>query len=272
MLLSRKVSLSLFLAILALAPLGFRPLPALAAEAGPSHAQKAAPHPQKAPALLGRPHGKVSPVIDAHSALPNTDQMPVAAGVTVITRQEIAANHYDSVAEALTYAPGVTVTGGVVNTSQRIVRIDGDERVAVFIDGHRMNLESGLTNGRSTYDLDMAVPPSAIERIEVIRGMADGGYLNYDTPGGAINIVTRKGRDHQVRRKEPGVPMTAGAGAPIWKAAPKAGAGWPPEAVPTWMPSTTGTLPAAGTPCPIPPGTGGKCSTDSTGSSPIPPP
>lgn len=54
MLLSRKVSLSLFLAILALAPLGFRPLPALAAEAGPSHAQKAAPHPQKAPALLGK--------------------------------------------------------------------------------------------------------------------------------------------------------------------------------------------------------------------------
>ena len=199
MLLSRKVSLSLFLAILALAPLGFRPLPALAAEAGTSHAQKAAPHPQKAPALLGRPHGKVSPVIDAHSAVANTDLMPVAAGVTVITRQEIAANHYDSVAEALTYAPGVTVTGGVVNTSQRIVRIDGDERVAVFIDGHRMNLESGLTNGRSTYDLDMAVPPSAIERIEVIRGMADGGYLNYDTPGGAINIVTRKGRDHQVR-------------------------------------------------------------------------
>ena len=199
MLLSRKVSLSLFLAILALAPLGFRPLPALAAEAGLSHAQKAAPHPQKAPALLGRPHGKASPVINAHSAVTNTDLMPVAAGVTVITRQEIAANHYDSVAEALTYAPGVTVTGGVVNTSQRIVRIDGDERVAVFIDGHRMNLESGLTNGRSTYDLDMAVPPSAIERIEVIRGMADGGYLNYDTPGGAINIVTRKGRDHQVR-------------------------------------------------------------------------
>ena len=199
MLLSRKVSLSLFLAILALAPLGFRPLPALAAEAGLSHAQKAAPHPQKAPALLGRPHGKASPVINAHSAVTNTDLMPVAAGVTVITRQEIAANHYDSVAEALTYAPGVTVTCGVVNTSQRIVRIDGDERVAVFIDGHRMNLESGLTNGRSTYDLDMAVPPSAIERIEVIRGMADGGYLNYDTPGGAINIVTRKGRDHQVR-------------------------------------------------------------------------
>ena len=199
MLLSRKVSLSLFLAILALAPLGFRPLPALAAEAGLSHAQKAAPHPQKAPALLGRPHGKASPVINAHSAVTNTDLMPVAAGVTVITRQEIAANHYDSVAEALTYAPGVTVTGGVVNTSQRIVRIDGDERVAVFIDGHRRNLESGLTNGRSTYDLDMAVPPSAIERIEVIRGMADGGYLNYDTPGGAINIVTRKGRDHQVR-------------------------------------------------------------------------
>lgn len=196
---SRKISFSLFLAVLGMVSSGFRPLPALAREdaAKISHARKAVPHPQAAPVLLGHTPGKESPVIDAHSAVSNTDLMPVAAGVTVITRQEIADNHYDSVAEALTYAPGVTVTGGVVNTSQRIVRIDGDERVAVFIDGHRMNLESGLTNGRSTYDLDMAVPVSAIERIEVIHGAADGGYLNYDTPGGAVNIVTRKGSGRQ---------------------------------------------------------------------------
>ena len=196
---SRKISFSLFLAVLGMASFGFRPFPALAREEASkvSHAQKAVPHPQAAPVLLGRTPGKETPVIDAHSAVANTDLMPVAAGVTVITWQEIADNHYDSVAEALTYAPGVTVTGGVVNTSQRIVRIDGDERVAVFIDGHRMNLESGLTNGRSTYDLDMAVPTSAIDRIEVIHGAADGGYLNYDTPGGAITIVTRKGSGRQ---------------------------------------------------------------------------
>lgn len=199
MLPSKKLSFSLFLAVVALAELPALPVRAQEPYPEKSHARKAVSHPQQAPALLGQKPDKEPASIDAHSAVSHTDLMPVAAGVTIITRQEIADNHYDSVAEALNYAPGGTVTGGVVNTSQRIVRIDGDERVAVFIDGHRMNLESGLTNGRSTYDLDMAVPPSAIERIEVIHGMADGGYLNYDTPGGAINIVTRKGRDHQIQ-------------------------------------------------------------------------
>ena len=197
MLPSKKSSFSLFLAVAALA--GLPALPVRAQEPYPekSHTQKAVPHPQQAPALLGQKPDKEPASVDAHSAVANTDLMPVAAGVTIITRQEIADNHYDSVAEALAYAPGVTVTGGGMNTSQRIVRIDGDERVAVFVDGHRMNLESGLTNGRSTYDLDMAVPVSALERIEVIHGAADGGYLNYDTPGGAINLVTRKGSGHR---------------------------------------------------------------------------
>ena len=71
--------------------------------------------------------------------------------------------------------------------------------------------------------------------------------------------------------REPGAPTTAGGGTPIWKAAPKDGAGWPQEAVPTWMPSTTGTARETGIPCQILPRTAGKCSTGSTGSSPIPP-
>ena len=176
-------------------------LPAAAATADKdtrSHAQKAIVHHKPAPTLTGR-REKESPVIEAQSAVSNTDLMPTAAGITIISRQEIMDNHYESVAEALKYAPGVTVTGGVINTAQRIVRIDGDERVAVFIDGRRMNLESGLTNGRSTFDLDMTIPVTAIERIEIIHGAADGAYLNYDTPGGAINIVTKKGSGHHFR-------------------------------------------------------------------------
>lgn len=85
---SRKISFSLFLAVLGMVFSGFRPLPALAREdaAKISHARKAVPHPQAAPVLLGHTPGKESPVIDAHSAVSNTDLMPVAAGVTVITR------------------------------------------------------------------------------------------------------------------------------------------------------------------------------------------
>ena len=195
---SKRGVLPVILAVLALSPLGPRFAEAEKASGDETltHAQKAVVHQETAPALIGKTAGKENPKIDAHSAVANTDLMPVAAGVTIITKEEIADNHYESVGEALKYAPGVTVTGGTINTSQRIVRIDGDERVAVFIDGRRMNLESGLTNGRSTYDLDMTIPVMAIERIEIVHGAADGSFLNYDTPGGAINIVTKKGSGH----------------------------------------------------------------------------
>ena len=191
--------LSILLAVLALASWETGPAKteAAAGAAEKTHAEKATVRKTAAPVLVGTGTDKETPVTDAHSAAANTALAPVMAGVTVITQQEIADNHYESVGEALKYAPGVTVTGGAFNTSQRVVRIDGDERVAVFIDGRRMNLESGLTNGRSTYDLDMAVPVTAVDRIEIIHGAADGAYLNYDTPGGAINIITRKGRDHK---------------------------------------------------------------------------
>ena len=138
--------------------------------------------------------------IDAHSAVYQTallQQYP--ASTTVITAQEMEDNHYESVAEALQYVTGVTITPGSVNTSHQVVRIDGDDRVAVFIDGRRQNLESGLSSGRATYDLDMMPPVMAIERIEILHGSAGDSFLNFDTPGGVINIVTKKGRKHNFK-------------------------------------------------------------------------
>ena len=136
---------------------------------------------------------------DAHSAVTQTSLMQAPLSTTTITAQEIADNHYQDVAEALAYAPGVTVTPGSVNTNHQVVRIDGDDRVAVFIDGRKQNLESGFADGRATYDLDMAPPTAAIERIEILHGAAGDSFLNYDTPGGVINIITKKGGDHNFK-------------------------------------------------------------------------
>lgn len=135
--------------------------------------------------------------VSAFTSTTLADGTPVTAALTVITAEEIHDNHYGSVAEALDYAPGVTVTAGSVNTSQQIVRINGDDRVAFFIDGRRQNLESGLPNGRATFDLDAAPPVNAIERIEIVPGYTTGNYMNYDAPGGTINIVTKKWREHK---------------------------------------------------------------------------
>ena len=135
----------------------------------------------------------------AHSAVNQTPLLQEPVSTTVITAEEMADNHYETVAEALAYAPGVTVNPGSVNTNHQVVRIDGDDRVAVFIDGRKQNLESGFSDGRATYDLDMTPPVMAIERIEILHGAAGGRFLNYDTPGGAINIITKKGTDHNFK-------------------------------------------------------------------------
>ena len=65
---------------------------------------------------------------DAHSAVNQTGLLQAPAFTTVITAEEIEDNHYETVAEALTYAPGITVTPGSVNTAHQVVRIDGDDR------------------------------------------------------------------------------------------------------------------------------------------------
>ena len=136
------------------------------------------------------------PRADAHSAVTHTGMLQTPASTTIITAEEMADNHYETVAEALAYAPGVTVTPGSFNTNHQIVRIDGDDRVAVFVDGRKLNIESGFSSGRATCDLDMAPPVMAIERIEIIHGAVGDSFINYDTPGGIINIITKKGKEH----------------------------------------------------------------------------
>ena len=133
---------------------------------------------------------------DAHSAVTQTTLMQAPAFTTIILAEEMEDNHYETVAEALMYAPGVTVTPGSVNTAHQVVRIDGDDRVAVFIDGRRQNLESGFSDGRATYDLDMTPPVMAIDRIEILHGAVGDSFINYNAPGGVINIITKKGKDH----------------------------------------------------------------------------
>ena len=133
---------------------------------------------------------------DAHSAVTQTTLMQAPAFTTIILAEEMEDNHYETVAEALMYAPSVTVTPGSVNTAHQVVRIDGDDRVAVFIDGRRQNLESGFSDGRATYDLDMTPPVMAIDRIEILHGPVGDSFINYNAPGGVINIITKKGKDH----------------------------------------------------------------------------
>lgn len=120
-----------------------------------------------------------------------TERMDTPANVTVITAKEIAANHYATVGEAVEHVNGVTVTrmGG---QQQEIVRLNGDERVIVLVDGERVNNDQGASSGRSSADLHMIPSMKNIQRIEIVKG---GGSALYgsDAVGGVINIITKKG-------------------------------------------------------------------------------
>ncbi len=118
-----------------------------------------------------------------------SEKMETPADTTVITADEIAENHYKDAAEALANVPGVVMTNGS-NGSEQIIRINGDERVVVLVDGERMNDDNGSMS-RASATLTRVPAARDIERIEVVRG---GGSALYgsDAIGGVVNIITKK--------------------------------------------------------------------------------
>lgn len=121
-----------------------------------------------------------------------TKLMDTPANISVVTAEDIAANHYNNVPEALTHVNGVVVTNGASN-ADRTVRINGDERVVVLVDGRRINNDQGSMT-RASVNLNMIPSMKNIARIEVVRG---GGSALYgsDAVGGVINIITKKGKE-----------------------------------------------------------------------------
>ena len=113
--------------------------------------------------------------------------------VEVITREEIEANHYNDISEAIQNLNGVYITRAG-SGNKEIARINGDERVVVLLDGKRLNDDQGTGIGRASADLRMLPSMKNIERIEVVRGGASSLYGS-DAVGGVINIITRKAKE-----------------------------------------------------------------------------
>ena len=109
-----------------------------------------------------------------------TRRLATPADVTVITADEISANHYQSIPEALSHITGLISGNGLFGDNAFPGAIvNGSDRVLM------------LVNGRRTF---MYPPMKAIERIEIVKG---GGSALYgsDAVGGVINVITKRG-DH----------------------------------------------------------------------------
>lgn len=118
-----------------------------------------------------------------------------AASVSVITQQEIEANHYQTLSEALQHVSGIDSTVFAEGTSFEVsgessLTIRGTSSVLVAVDG----VVQKTGNGYKSYLMHMNM--DNLERIEVLKGSASTLY-GADAIGGVVNIVTKKGIDQK---------------------------------------------------------------------------
>ena len=74
-----------------------------------------------------------------------TKLVDTPANITVVDAQTIEERHYQDVSEVLKDVPGATVTEDGMGVSEKIVRLNGDERVLFLVDGRRINTDMVLT-------------------------------------------------------------------------------------------------------------------------------
>lgn len=113
------------------------------------------------------------------------------AVVTVLTRQDLLARGYRSLADALRFVNGFNVvddhifpSAGVRGVASGLFNESGN--IKVMIDGHSVAIRTTASNAIGPE----LIPLSAVERIEIVRGPVSPLY-GADAFLGVVNIVTR---------------------------------------------------------------------------------
>lgn len=116
---------------------------------------------------------------------------PSQSNTTVITAENMEAHQDTTVQQALQRVTGVTVNEMVPGISS-YVKLNGDDRVLILVDGQSLANAQGSGYGRGSVDLASLPGIGAIDHIEVTKG---SGSIRYGSGavGGVINIVTKKG-------------------------------------------------------------------------------
>lgn len=124
--------------------------------------------------------------------IPPTPAIPPSqSNTTVITAENMEAHQDTTVQQALQRVTGVTVNEMVPGISS-YVKLNGDDRVLILVDGQSLANAQGSGYGRGSVDLASLPGIGAIDHIEVTKG---SGSVRYGSGavGGVINIVTKKG-------------------------------------------------------------------------------
>jgi vitamin B12 transporter len=110
------------------------------------------------------------------------------SAVSVITREDIETFNYQTLAEALTAIPGITIanTGGMGKQTSIFMRGTESNHTQLILNGVKL-----ATNEFGAPQLEH-IPIDQIERIEIVRGPQSAIYGS-ESIGGTIHIMTRRG-------------------------------------------------------------------------------
>ena len=125
------------------------------------------------------------------AARTETKLVDTPANISVVDAQTIEERHYQDVSEVLKDVPGANVIDNGNGGNERAIILNGDDRVLILVDGRRVNLNVGTSNGNAGFDMNMLPDVDLIERIEVLKG-AGGALYGSDAVGGVVNIITKK--------------------------------------------------------------------------------
>lgn len=126
-------------------------------------------------------------VVTVQEPKPNALASGTALTVGAVSREQLDASAAPALAEAMKGIEGISVQRPGAWGGKAFVRGLGGERVAVLVDGQRVNraCTSGMDQGLATID------PATVERVEVLSGPGSTLYGSGNV-GGVINVVTRR--------------------------------------------------------------------------------
>lgn len=116
-------------------------------------------------------------------------ELTAPASVSVISHEQLQQMQALDLGEAVAKVPGVNVTASSTYGRHKIKMrgLDSDYTL-LLVNGRRINSRDALTSAYAN-DFDLsAIPLSAVERIEVIRGPMSSLY-GADAMGGVINVI-----------------------------------------------------------------------------------